>query len=425
MKLIGRILALVSLMASLAARIRIRSGALDPSLFVYAAKMLGAAASPFVGVAGGTAVILGCRYRDPLSGLAGGVAALLSWNYIRRVTACHDGLERAFGRNWRAQVPPHLTSRFLPQRWNGWLRLPLKPQFRADLPFWELPRPKGDADRELLCDLWEPPPGSPRSLLAVIYFHAGGWQNYSKDTGTRAFFGYLTGQGHLVMDVDYRMAPETDMAGMLGDVKRAIVWLKRNAVPLRIDPDRIVLMGASAGGQLALLAAYTPNDPILDPPDVRPSDTSIRGVVEFYAPTDMLLYGAEPAKDWPAFVCIGRRIGIVQRGEYLTWPEVERRLFGAPAADAPEVARCFSPISHVGPHCPSTLLLHGAHDRIVPAARSRELCDALVRHGVAAVCVELPLVDHAFDLPLLRVSPPAQAALYDVERFLGILAAQS
>ena len=43
----------------------------------------------------------------------------------------------------------------------------------------------------------------------------------------------------------------------------------------------------------------------------------------------MLAYGAKPAHDWPSFVHLGRHIGIVQRGKYLTWPEVECRLFGA------------------------------------------------------------------------------------------------
>jgi hypothetical protein len=53
------------------------------------------------------------------------------------------------------------------------------------------------------------------------------------------------------------------------------------------------------------------------------------------------------------------------------------------------------------------------------------MAEALRRHGVPAVCVEPPMIDHAFDLPLLQLSPPAQAALYDVERFLGIMAGPS
>ena len=335
MKSLARGLAGLSLLASIAARTPIRSDALDPSLFAYAAKILGSAGAPLMALVGATAGVAGWRAGDPLSALAGGLAALMSAVFVRQVTAPHAGFARAFGPDWQAAVPPHLARRFLARRWNGCLSLPARPQFLANVPFWTVPGPMASG-RDLLCDVWEPPRGVPRSHLGVIYFHAGGWQNFAKDTGTRPFFSYLCRQGHVVVDVDYRMAHETDMAGMLADVKHAIVWLKRNSGRFEVDPARLVLVGASAGGQFALLAAYTANDPLLDPPDLRPADTSVRGVVAFYAPTNMLLYGMQPAGDWPSFVRLGRQIGIVPRSGYLTWPEVECRLYGARAAEVPE-----------------------------------------------------------------------------------------
>ena len=126
MKSSFRPLAWLALAASIAARIRIRSGALDPSLFAYAAKMLGSAGSPVVGLAGAAAAVSGWRSRDPLGALAGGVAALLSAGFIRRVTAPHQGFERAFGPDWHAAIPPDLARQFLPRRWNGCLRLPVQ-----------------------------------------------------------------------------------------------------------------------------------------------------------------------------------------------------------------------------------------------------------------------------------------------------------
>jgi acetyl esterase/lipase len=274
-----------------------------------------------------------------------------------------------------------------------------------------------------LCDIWQPPAHVPRSGLGVIYLHAGGWQNFDKDIGTRPFFRYLAAQGHVIIDVAYRMCGETDLLGMVGDVKRAIAWLKAHAAQYQVDLARVVLIGASAGGQLALTAAYAPNDPQLDPADLRGVDTSVRGVVSFYGPTDMLRFSEGTAHpDWPLFVRLGRKVGIVHKGQYLMWSDVECRLFGGPASSTPETVRLLSPIGHVGPNCPPTLLIHGAHDRVVPVERSRDLCAALRGQGVPVVYLELPLVDHAFDLPLLRVSPPAQAALYDIERFLALMA---
>jgi acetyl esterase/lipase len=121
----------------------------------------------------------------------------------------------------------------------------------------------------LLCDVWQPGSGIEHTGLAMIYLHPGGWQNVDKDTGTLPFFSYLVAKGHLVMDVSYRLCHETDMWGMIGDVKRAIAWMKANAGEYGVDPERVVVSGGSAGGHLALLAGYTPNHPQLDPEDVR------------------------------------------------------------------------------------------------------------------------------------------------------------
>jgi acetyl esterase/lipase len=63
--------------------------------------------------------------------------------------------------------------------------------------------------------------------------------------------------------------------------------MKANGQRHGVDPERIVLCGASAGGQIALLAAYSPNDPELTPPDLQNQDTPVHGVVSYYGPADM------------------------------------------------------------------------------------------------------------------------------------------
>jgi acetyl esterase/lipase len=100
---------------------------------------------------------------------------------------------------------------------------------------------------------------------------------------------------------------------------------------------------------------------------------------------------------------------------------MEGLLGGAPEA-VPDAYRLFSPVEHVGPHCPPTLLLQGEHDPITSADAVRQMAQALRNAGVPAVYVEYPRTEHAFDLILPQVSPPAQAALYEVDRFLARLA---
>ena len=131
------------------------------------------------------------------------------------------------------------------------------------MPFWTIP----GTDRELLCDLWRPADGG-NSGLAFIYFHGSGWFLSDKDFGTRPFFRHLVAQGHTVMDVAYRLIPEVDIYGMVGDAKRAVAWMKANAEHYGVNPEKIVLGGGSAGGHIALLAGYTPEHPELTPDEL-------------------------------------------------------------------------------------------------------------------------------------------------------------
>ena len=158
-----------------------------------------------------------------------------------------------------------------------------EPSWERDIAFWTIP----DTERKLLCDLWRPGNGNV-SGLAIIYFHGSAWHMLDKDFLTRPFFRHLVAQGHTVMDVAYRLCPEVDIYGMIGDVKRAIAWMKANASRYGVDPKKIVLGGGSAGCHLALLAAYTPQLPELTPADIEDADLSACGVISYYGPTDLL-----------------------------------------------------------------------------------------------------------------------------------------
>jgi acetyl esterase/lipase len=117
-----------------------------------------------------------------------------------------------------------------------------------------------------------------------------------------------------------------------------------------------------------------------------------------------------------------------------SWREVNRvmaaldreqqsiNLIGGTPDQAPEACALASPIAHVRPGCPPTLLFHGEHDGLVPVASTRELAGVLADAGVPVVSVEVPQTDHAFDLILPRIAPAAQAALYDLDRFLALMA---
>lgn len=400
------------------------------NLVGYGLKTVGGALSPLIAPAGLVGAMLSRRSGRPAFAFLGGAGALMASRYVHRVSKPHDGFAEAFG---DAATKASAHPRMLRRRWQlGQVATGPAPRFLRDIVFATVPSSGGGQSpngqkvgrRDLLCDLWLPSAKVARSGLGVIYLHGGAWQSFDKDVLTRPFFRHLTTQGHVVMDVAYRMVQETDMAGMLSDAKRAVAWLKAHAANLGVDPQRVVMAGGSAGGHLALMAGYTANHPDFDPEDLRGADTSVRGVVAYYPVADLRTlqdYWSEQAMN-PIAHAAGRALGYFTKEGYLRWTELAERLFGAPLNQIGDRLLAYSPVAHVGPDCPPTLILQGRHDHVISLEDVRELHESLVAAGCRSVLVELPQVEHAFDMLALQVSPPAQAALYDVERFLALVA---
>jgi len=211
---------------------------------------------------------------------------------------------------------------------------------------------------------------------------------------------------------------------MIGDVKRSVAWMKDHAARYQVDPERIVLGGASAGGHLALLASYAPAHPQLTPPDVQGRDLSVRAVVSLYGPTD--LRACYEYLDQKRLLGLPKEeIGLPGAAEMKKNMSDAGRLdtlLGGHLHEVPEVYALASPVTHVHAGCPPTLLIQGEPDVITFAPATRALHRRLVECGVPAVNIIYPLTNHAFDLLLPQVSPPAQAAIYYLDRFLALMA---
>jgi acetyl esterase/lipase len=400
--------------------------------------------APFMAMIGGLGALLGVLSGDKQASATGAIGAALLGRHLLRVTAPHnEDFEYAFGPDWESRIPADLQARLAPERW----------QFPAS----ELPPPIPDWQRNvvfgahpgtgepLLCDVWQPPPGVPRTGVTVIYLHGTLWQALDKDFLTRPFFRRLAGQGHLVVDVAYSLVPRADLRGITREVKRAIAWAKANAARYGANPERVVLMGASGGGHLALLAAYTANHPDFQPANL-PADTSVRGVISLYGPTDLAAlfkeYGKLDARqpESSSQITENMRPRVFNKSVYdraittlrilpayryhnmPVGPLVIVDALGGTLKEVPEAYRLHSPITHASAHCPPTLQIFGTHDFFVSPEHGRRLHRALVEANVPSVLVELPGVEHGFDVhPFRRMSPAAQAADYAIERFLGLM----
>jgi acetyl esterase/lipase len=406
-------------------------------------KSTATAQTPALTVLGALAVALGAVRRSRLAMVTGAFGAGVGTYYIARVTASHDGHERACGANWQQRIGPAGERTMLQRRRS--MRLPRvpAPRWTRDVPFWTVP----GTDRQLLADIWEPAAGAERSGTAIVYLYGGSWHFFDKDVLTRPLFRQLTAQGHLVMDAAHRSCPETDVFGMVGDVHRAVAWIKANAERYGIDPGRVVVMGASSGAHIALLAAYAPHEPRLVPEELHGADTSVMAVVSWYGvpelasaverwlrqeaatPPPPVWDRKEPGKVASLLnVLVMRRpLTAAQSPPAPPVGQLVRNLLGVEPQEAAEALYDLaSPIHHVNPACPPTLMFQGTHDVVVPLEAARRLHRSLEAAGVPVVYVEYLWTEHAFDqmYPPLA-NPAAKAALYDLERFLACVATTS
>ncbi len=224
--------------------------------------------------------------------------------------------------------------------------------------------------KALKLDIWRPPREDrvqAKRGPAVVVVHGGGWVSGNRSQFPR-WDAWLADQGYVVFDIDYRLSPPPRWREAPGDVECAVGWVKKNARRYRVDPRRVVLMGRSAGGQLALLAAYDEGYPGLRPScNVR--GNRVAAVVAFY-----------PATDLTRFYLMGMK-------SYL----------GGTPGSVPRRYRFSSPINHVTPADPPTFLAYGSDDQIVPPEQSRLLARGLRKAGVPHSIVELPSANHTFD----------------------------
>ena len=253
--------------------------------------------------------------------------------------------------------------------------------------------------RPLALDVYRPP-ATTAPVPAVIVIHGGGWSGGDKGE-TPQQSARLAAQGYAVFDIQYRLAPQPNWKSAVGDVKCAIGWVKQHArdAGVEVDPQRVTLLGRSAGGHLALLAAYTAGDASL-PPSCPAPDTKVESVISFYGPTDMVWGYEHPTNP-----------KVYQSSQRL------RGFLGGPPSAAAEAYQICTIGNHVVAGLPRTLLLHGNQDQFVSPAHVYFLAPKLKAVGVPQDVVIVPYGQHGFDYVVGGLSN--QIAESAVLRFLA------
>src|SRR5262245_45199371 len=276
-------------------------------LYLITFKAFAVAFVPFIAILSALLAAAGVSAGSSAVAVPAGVAAVGAIAVIVRVGGARVDLSGALGSGWQARIPSVLRRQMVGRRWTGRLAARPQPRLRRDVAFATVP----DTGRVLRCDVWQSPAGVAPSRVAVVYLHGSAYMIFDKDAGTRPLFRLLTAQGHVIVDVAYRLYPETDVPGMAADALRAVAWVRQHVGDLGVDPDRIVLVGGSAGGHLSLLAAYGHDTPALTPPELAGVGLRVRAVASRDGPVgpdtmswhtgqDKTCSPDDPEPDWSA-----------------------------------------------------------------------------------------------------------------------------
>ncbi|WP_392407573.1 alpha/beta hydrolase [Chlorogloeopsis fritschii] len=292
-------------------------------------------------------------------------------------------MEQGLGADYLKQVPLKVSANMQPYPFmlvNTFRGIPLsKIRHKSDILF---ATPQGVP---LKMEIYQPPKVGKYPALIVMY--GGAWQSGNPRANSE-FNQYMAARGYTVFAIDYRHAPEHRFPAQLEDVLTAINFIRQYAAEYEADPERMVLLGRSAGAHLAMLAAYQPDAP------------PIRAVVNYYGPVNLIEGYNEPPFPDP-----------------INTRAVLKTFIGGSPQEFPNQYQIASPINYATRPVPPTLLIYGSRDHLVQVRFGRQMYERLHKSGNTAILLEIPWAEHAFDAVFNGVSN--QLALYYTERFLA------
>lgn len=237
----------------------------------------------------------------------------------------------------------------------------------------------------------------------VVWIHGGALINGHRAAVSRRMRTKLLDAGYAIVSIDYRLAPETKLPAIIGDLEDAIAWVRREGPKLfNIDASRIAVMGGSAGGYLTLTAGFR----------AKPRPTVL---IAFWGYGDLI-------GDWYSQPSPHAR----HHRKKLTEAEARKQVDGPPISDSrnrkgdggafyqfcrqrgiwplevsgwdphkePEKFFPYMAVKNVSKDYPPTLLIHGTKDTDVPYELSVMMAEQLKKHGVEHKLISIPGGEH-------------------------------
>ncbi|MFN3194093.1 MAG: alpha/beta hydrolase fold domain-containing protein [Aureliella sp.] len=220
--------------------------------------------------------------------------------------------------------------------------------------------------RDLTMHILSPKQRLQEPAPVFVWIHGGGWQGGRKESGIYSMVPFVR-RGFVSVTIEYRLTGEAPFPAQIEDCKCAIRYLRAHADKYQIDPDRIAVGGASAGGHLAALVGTSGGVDELEGSGGWPKQSSqVQAVVDLYGPTDFELFVT--AKGYEKH----NRDGS---------PE-SKLLGGGTVLENREGIRQVNPITYIDKDDPPFFIIHGSDDPTVPLNQSKALQEALGKMNV-------------------------------------------
>ncbi len=228
-----------------------------------------------------------------------------------------------------------------------------------------------------LCDVYLPaidPPENGYPIVVVI--HGGGWAAGDK-WSIATYSRLLAEEGIVAVAINYRLAPNHKFPAQVDDVRCAMVWVHQNAGRLKLNLNKVGLLGYSAGGHLSVLLASLADESMV-----------VRAAASNWSVTDARW------KQLPKIraVCAGG-----PPCDFRSLPidnSAVAYFLGGSRREKPEAYTAASPAAHVSRDDPVTLLFHGEGDALVPLAGTRDFHKSQVNAGIDSRLAVIPKLGH-------------------------------
>jgi acetyl esterase/lipase len=236
-------------------------------------------------------------------------------------------------------------------------------------------------ERKLSLDFYAPTASTMKPTPTIIWIHGGAWRAGSKNNVPVL---HWLDRGFAIASVEYRLTPDAKFPAQVHDIKAAIRYLRSRAKELKLDPDRFVIAGASAGGHLAALVGVSSGVEALEGAvgNHLSEKSIVQAIVSFYGASNLQSILSQST----------------DHGLSVRVPALQLLLGGQPN-ELPELAKLASPVAHVDASDPPLWLIHGDADPQMPPQQSVELKEAYIQsqNNVKLDVVEgAKLVGHIF-----------------------------